>query len=98
MQGYKVCSTHIEKKQFRELNGVTMNNRKTWKRIQEEIRKDAENRATQKIECLQTRYWSKKKAQFEDEETIVHKLYKARRAKGLVVLFFYKILGKTKIS
>jgi len=58
---------------------------KNWKQKQDAIRKDAEKSTTQKCRRSSANINRRKKGKYPEEEDILHKKYKVRRAKGLVV-------------
>ena len=58
---------------------------KKWKQNIKEIEKDANSRTHKRKRISSSAFVSRKKAKFDEEEAKVHKAYKARRAKGLIV-------------
>ena len=85
MKGYEKCGSQKEKESYRSTHGFTTNNYKSWQKRREKIKADAKKRSTRSLRVSSDSLAHFQKARYPQEERKVHKKYKARRARGLVV-------------
>ena len=80
LQAYEKCQTYLDKINIREKNHLSVNTIRNWRKKRATLQAAAENRSSTHVRIKNTR-----RAKYEEEEKMLYKQFKARRARGNVV-------------